>query len=94
MAAQCPGQRLRAFDAQPDATVLDGGYGPLGDPGQLCQFVLAQFLEFAQDTQRFSGETSIFSLAGMKLIILISYGSHSRNARDQNRYPIAVHAVD
>jgi hypothetical protein len=55
MAAQCPGQRLRAFDAQPDATVLDGGYGPLGDPGQLCQFVLAQFLELAQDTQRLSG---------------------------------------
>jgi len=45
-------QHLGALDPEIDPAVLDRGQGCLGNPGQRGKLALAQFLQFAQDTNR------------------------------------------
>jgi len=54
VALEGAGKNFGSLDAKIDAAIFDGGNRGLRNAGELGQLTLTEFLEFAQDTDRFA----------------------------------------
>ncbi len=70
MALEGASKNLGAFDAKVDSAILDCGNRGLGNASEFGQLALTEFLEFAQDSNRFSDRNIDATLGRAKLFHL------------------------